>query len=46
MAPGLAARPLNPSLAFDVHALHLLDRPPSALASEFLGVLADVIEGR
>jgi DNA-binding transcriptional LysR family regulator len=46
MAPGLAARPLKPSLAFDVHALHLLDRPPSALASEFLGVLADVIEGR
>lgn len=46
MAPGLAARPLKPSLAFDVHALHLLDRPPSALAAEFLSVLADVIEGR
>jgi len=46
MAPGLAMRPLRPSLAFDVHAIHLADRPPSALAGEFLGVLADVIEGR
>ncbi|KQT34610.1 LysR family transcriptional regulator [Sphingomonas sp. Leaf412] len=46
MAPGLAARPLKPSLAFDVHAIHLIDRPPSALAAEFLAVLGDVIEGR
>jgi len=46
MAPGLSMRPLRPSLAFDVHAIHLVDRPPSALAGEFLGVLADVIEGR
>ena len=46
LSPGLAMRPLKPSLAFDVHALHLLDRPPSALATEFLAVLADVIEGR
>ncbi|MGJ3629437.1 LysR substrate-binding domain-containing protein [Sphingomonas sp. MMS24-JH45] len=46
VSPGLSARPLKPSLAFDVHAIHLVDRPPSALASEFLGVLADVIEGR
>lgn len=46
MAPGLQMRPLKPSLAFDVHAIHLLDRPPSALATKFLAVLADVIEGR
>lgn len=46
MAPGLAMRPLKPSLAFDVHAIHLLDRPPSALASEFLAMLGDEIEGR
>jgi DNA-binding transcriptional LysR family regulator len=46
MAPGLSMRPLRPSLAFDVHAIHLVDRPPSALAGEFLRVLADVIEGR
>lgn len=46
MAPGLAMRPLKPPLAFDVHAIHLLDRPPSALASEFLALLRDEIEGR
>lgn len=44
LAEGLAMRALKPSLTFDVHAMHLLDRPPSALASEFLGVLRDVIE--
>lgn len=44
LAQGLAMRPLKPSLTFDVHAMHLLDRPPSALASEFLGVLREVIE--
>jgi DNA-binding transcriptional LysR family regulator len=44
MADGLAMRPLKPSLTFDIHAMHLLDRPPSALASEFLGVLREVIE--
>ena len=44
LADGLAMRALKPSLTFDVHAMHLLDRPPSALASEFLGVLREVIE--
>ncbi|MGN5373423.1 MAG: LysR family transcriptional regulator [Sphingomonas hengshuiensis] len=44
LAEGLSMRPLKPSLTFDVHAMHLLDRPPSALASEFLGVLREVIE--
>ncbi len=44
MAPGLSMRPLKPSLTFDIHAMHLLDRPPSALASEFLSVLGEVIE--
>ncbi|WP_380786403.1 LysR family transcriptional regulator [Sphingomonas sp. R86521] len=44
MAPGLAMRSLKPPLTFDVHAMHLLDRPPSALASEFLSLLSDVIE--
>ena len=46
LAPGLSARSLRPPLTFDVHAIHLLDRPPGALASEFLSVLGDVIEGR
>ncbi|KQN91987.1 LysR family transcriptional regulator [Sphingomonas sp. Leaf67] len=45
LSEGLAMRPLKPSLTFDLHAMHLLDRPPSALASEFLGVLREVIEG-
>lgn len=44
LTEGLAMRALKPSLTFDVHAMHLLDRPPSALASEFLGVLREVIE--
>jgi len=44
LSDGLAMRALKPSLTFDVHAMHLLDRPPSALASEFLGVLREVIE--
>ena len=43
-APGLAMRSLTPSLTFDVHAMHLPDRPPSALASEFLTLLGELIE--
>lgn len=46
LVPGLSIRPLKPSLTYDVHAVHLLDRPPSALAGEFLETLGDVIEGR
>ncbi len=44
MAPGLSMRPLKPSLTFDLHAIHLLDRPPSTLASEFLTVLKEEID--
>lgn len=44
LAPGMAMRPLKPSLTFDINAMHLLDRPPSALASDFLAVLGTVIE--
>ena len=44
MAPGLAMRSLKPSITFDVHAMHLLDRPPSALASEFLALVGRIIE--
>ncbi|MET3709539.1 DNA-binding transcriptional LysR family regulator [Sphingomonas trueperi] len=46
MAPGLAMRPLRPSVTFDVHAIHLLDRPPSVLAAEFLTLLSEEIERR
>ena len=38
-------RPLKPQITFDVHAMFLLNRPPTALATEFLKTLAQVIEG-
>lgn len=44
MAPGLAMRPLKPPLTFDVHALFLLNRPPTALATAFLKTLSRVID--
>jgi DNA-binding transcriptional LysR family regulator len=44
MTEGLAMRSLRPPVTFDLHAMHLLDRPPSALASEFLAVLSAIIE--
>ena len=40
---GLAYRPLKPRLSFDVHAMFLLNCPPTALATEFLKMLARVI---
>lgn len=43
---GLSMRPLRPSVTFDVHAIHLLDRPPSMLAAEFLTLLSEEIERR
>lgn len=46
MVPGLAMRPLRPSITFDIHAIHLLDRPPSMLAAEFLALLGEEIERR
>lgn len=44
LAPGLTFRPIQPPLAFDVHAVHLQNRPPSGLATSFLKVLSEVIE--
>ena len=46
LSDGLSMRSLKPPITFDVHAIHLLDRPPSVLMSAFLAVLGDVIEGR
>ena len=43
LSPGLAFRPLKPRLSFDVRALYLLSRPPSAMALEFLKILRGVI---
>jgi DNA-binding transcriptional LysR family regulator len=43
LTPGLSMRPLMPRLTFDVHAMHLLNRPPSVLANDFLKALARTI---
>ena len=44
LAPGLAMRPLKSPIRFDVNAMYLHDRPPTALATAFLKVLARRIE--
>lgn len=44
LVPGLSIRPLKPQLTFDVHAMFLTNRPPNALATDFLKVLAQVID--
>jgi DNA-binding transcriptional LysR family regulator len=43
LAPGLSARPLQPQISFDINAMFLLNRPPTALATDFLKTLAAVI---
>jgi DNA-binding transcriptional LysR family regulator len=45
IAPGLSMRPLEPPLTFDVHAMFLNDRPPNALATEFLKTLTRRLGG-
>ena len=44
MGPGLAMRPLKPQLTFDIHAMFLINRPPGALATDFLKAFARVID--
>lgn len=44
MAPGLAIRPLKPRLTFDIHAMFLMDRPPAALATDFLKTMTRVLD--
>jgi len=44
LVPGLSMRPLKPQLTFDVYAMFLTNRPPTALAKEFLKVLGRVID--
>lgn len=44
MAPGLSMRPLKPQITFDVHAMFLLNRPPTALTTDFLKTMAQVID--
>ncbi len=43
LAPGLAWRPLEPTVAFDVTAMFLANRPPGALAAGFLKVFSATI---
>lgn len=44
LAPGLAMRPLTNPIRFHVNAMYLQDRPPTALSTAFLKVLARRIE--
>jgi DNA-binding transcriptional LysR family regulator len=43
MAPGLAWRPLDPAVEFDVTAMYLANRPPGALAASFLKTFAATV---
>jgi DNA-binding transcriptional LysR family regulator len=43
LSGGLTFRPLRPRLSFDVHAMFLLNCPPTSLATDFLKMLARVI---
>ena len=44
LGPGLAMRPLKSRLTFDINAITLKDRPPTALGTAFLKLLARTIE--
>jgi DNA-binding transcriptional LysR family regulator len=44
LVPGLSMRPLKPRLTFDVQAMFLTNRPPGALACDFLKTLGSVID--
>ena len=37
-------RPLKPQVTFDIHAMFLINRPPGALATDFLKTFAKVID--
>lgn len=43
LTPGLSMRPLKPRLTFDVQAMYLTNRPPGALATEFLKTLGTIV---
>jgi len=44
LGPGLSMRPLESRLTFDINAMFLKDRPPTALANTFLKTLARTID--
>jgi len=43
LAPGLSMRPLKPRITFDIHAMFLINRPPGALATDFLKALGRIL---
>ena len=43
LGAGISVRPLQPQIAFDVSAMFLLNRPPTALATDFLKTLGRAI---
>ncbi len=45
VAHGLAHRPLQPALTFNINVIHLQSRPPSRAAADFLDLLAEVLDG-
>ncbi|HYJ29026.1 MAG TPA: LysR family transcriptional regulator [Allosphingosinicella sp.] len=44
LAPGLSMRPLKPRITFDIHAMFLINRPPGALAADFLKTLERILD--
>ncbi len=44
LAPGLSMRPLRPRITFDIYAMYLINRPPGALADDFLKTLKKVLD--
>jgi DNA-binding transcriptional LysR family regulator len=44
LAPGLSMRPLKPRITFDIHAMFLINRPPDALATDFLKTLERILD--
>jgi DNA-binding transcriptional LysR family regulator len=44
LAPGLSMRPLKPRITFDIHAMYLINRPPGALATDFLKTLERILD--
>jgi DNA-binding transcriptional LysR family regulator len=44
LAPGLSMRPLKPRITFDIHAMFLINRPPGALATDFLKTLERILD--
>lgn len=43
LGPGMACRPLQPAIAFDINAVYLQSCPPTRTATDFLALLSDVI---